>query len=62
MLFPWHDLIPLHLHGLILLSRVQACASGSLSTGAILGVAVPLMQQVIVEGAQSCSLLQAYLP
>ena len=32
---------------------LQACAAGGLSAGFLLGVAAPLLQQVIAEGARN---------
>jgi hypothetical protein len=38
---------------LLILIIMQAAEEGSLGPGALLGIAVPLLQQVIVEGDQS---------
>ena len=41
---------------------MQAAEEGSLGPGALLGIAVPLLQQVIVEGAQMTSTSKSYVP
>jgi hypothetical protein len=37
---------------------VQACEEGRLRPGTILGIAVPLLQQAIVEGVPVCSMFK----